>query len=271
MIDASDLEETPEAETPEADVPAPPRHPNLPWAEVVADHTKMLRLVPQPTDRATGARPLRFVQFARAERHSVERSLLRMEIQLPGQRLNKEKNCLDIWADHKEHVVFFQPDSGLQLEPANRGIGRFLIAQGVAWAQKRWGGYRIETTALASKDGLNEATRLRRDHTLKTHGFEVAYADPQHLKGSFRETQVAALLPTWNTSKVQVVEILEAGTMLQVAEHKLQEMEVKQRKQEERLAHFKRDDSSLRFTIACLVVFAVFQAGLLIWMATNRH
>ncbi|MGV8710757.1 hypothetical protein ACV35Q_31675, partial [Pseudomonas aeruginosa] len=30
-----------------------------------------------------------------------------------------------------------------------------------------------------------------------------------------------------------------------------------------------RDDTSLRFTIACLTAFAVFQAGLLIWIATH--
>lgn len=33
---------------------------------------------------------------------------------------------------------------------------------------------------------------------------------------------------------------------------------------------YKREDSGLRFTITCLVAFAVFQAGLLIWIATQR-
>lgn len=268
MIEATELDDSPQ-EAPPAE--APPKYPDLPWGDVVPDQLRMLRLVPQPMDRATGARPLRFVQFGRIEKHSVERSLLRMEVQLPGQRLNKEKNRLDVWADHKAHVVFFQPDSGLQLEPANRGLGRFMIAQAVKWAQKRWGSYRIESTALASKDGLNEDTRLRRDHVLKTHGFEVQYADPQHLKGTFKDATIGALLPNWNGEKVQLVEILEAGTMLQLAEQNLQNMENKLRQQEERIGKFKREDSSLRFTIACLVTFAVFQAGLLIWMATHHR
>lgn len=267
MIEATEREDAPEQP---AEAEQPPK-PEMPWGDVLPDHFRMLRLVPQPIDRATGSRPLRFVQFGRVEKHSVERSLLRMEVQLPGQRLNKEKNRLDVWADHKTHVVFFQPDGGLQLEPANRGLGRFMIAQATHWAQRRWGSYRIESTALASKDGLNEDTRLRRDHVLKTHGFEVQYADPQHLKGSFKDATVGALLPTWNTDKVQVVEILEAATMLQVAEQNLQDMENKLRQQEERIGKFKREDSSLRFTIACLVTFAVFQAGLLIWMATHHR
>lgn len=245
--------------------------PEMPWGDVVPDNLRMLRLVPQPTDRTTGARPLRFVQFARVEKHSVERSLLRMEIQLPGQRLNKEKNRLDVWADHGTHIVSFEPDGGLQLEPSNRGLGRFMIAQAVTWAQQRWGSYRLESTALAVKDGLQEDTRLRRDHVLKTHGFEVQYADPQHLKGKFKEVGLGVLVPSWNTDKVQVVEILEACQMLQLAEQNLQDMENKSRQHEERVSKFKREDSSLRFTIACLVTFAVFQAALLIWIATHHR
>jgi hypothetical protein len=58
--------------------------------------------------------------------------------------------------------------------------------------------------------------------------------------------------------------------MLQQAEQNLQEQDVKLRKQDEAVTRFKREDSSLRFTIACLVAFAVFQAGLLIWIATHR-
>ncbi|KAB0571136.1 hypothetical protein F7P74_09710, partial [Helicobacter pullorum NCTC 12824] len=59
----------------------------LPWADVQAEHFKMLRLAPLATDRATGPRPLRFVQFGYAERNDKHRSLLRMVIQLPGQRV----------------------------------------------------------------------------------------------------------------------------------------------------------------------------------------
>lgn len=250
--------------------PTAPDAADLPWADVHTEHTKMLRLTPLQTDRATGARPLRFVQYGYAERHSKERSLLRMDIQLPGQRVRKEQNHLDVWVDHVNHSVHFGPDSGLQIEPLNRGIGRFLIAQGVNWAQKKWSHYRIEGDTLASKDGLNEDTRLRRDHVLRTHGFDVVYADAQHMKGSYKDVQVGELHGSWNTEKVQLVSILEASQMLQQAEQNLLEQEVKLRKQEEKVTQFKREDSGLRFTIACLVAFSVFQAGLLIWIATHR-
>jgi hypothetical protein len=240
------------------------------WDDVQAEHFSMLRLAPLPTDRATGGRPLRFVEFGRAERNSKEFSLLRMSYHLPGQKTRKEQNRLDIWVDHANRAVRIGPESGLQIEPWNRGLGRFMVAQGIHWAQKRWSEYKIAGTALANKDALNEDTRLRRDHFLKTQGFEVAYADPQHLKGSIKDVKVANLNNTWNTDKVQIVEILDAAQMLQQAEQKIQEQEVTIKKAEDKVSKYRRDDSGLRFTIACLVTFAVFQAGLLIWIATHR-
>jgi len=251
-----------------AETPAAPAA-ELPWADVQAEHHKMLRLAPLKTDRATGVRPLRFVEFCYAERHSKERSLLRMSIQLPGQRVRKEQNHLDVWADHVEKCLSFSPDN-LQVEPMNRGIGRFLAAQGITWAKKRWSGYRVDGLDLNNKDALNEDTRLRRDRFLKAQGFEVVYADAQHLKGSIKPAQVGDLVGDWNTEKLQFVEILEAAQMLQQAEQNLAEQEVKLKQQEEKVNKFKREDTGLRFTITCLVAFAMFQAGLLIWIAT-RH
>jgi len=259
--------ESPEVAIEPEQAPAPVE---LPWADVVPEHFKMLRLVPLTVDRATGARPLRFVQFGRAERHGKDYSLLRMDIQLPAQKVRKDQNRLEVWANHQTRTLTFGPESGLQMEPLNRGLGRFLMAQGVIWAQRKWAHYRVEGAALASKDGLNEDTRLRRDHVLKSQGFTVTYTDAQHLKGSYADVQVGELIATWNGDKVQVVEILDAANMLVLAEQNLQEQEVKLRQQEERVGKLKREDSGLRFTISCLVAFAVFQAGLLIWIATHR-
>jgi hypothetical protein len=243
---------------------------DLPWSDVTAEHHKMLRLAPLKTDRATGGRPLRFVEFGYAERNNEERSLLRMSISLPGQRVRKEQNLLDVWVDHETRHVHFGPDSGLQIEPMNRGIGRFLAAQGITWAKKKWSSYTVDGADLNNKDALNEDTRLRRDHFLRMHGFDVVYADAQHLKGSVKAVKVGDLLGDWNAEKLQFVEILEAAQMLQQAEQNLAEQEVKLQMQEEKVSQYKREDTGLRFTISCLVTFSVFQAGLLIWIATHR-
>ncbi len=231
----------------------------------------MLRLAPLQTDRNTGGRPLRFVEFGYAERNSKEHSLMRMAIKLPGQRVRKEQNHLDVWVDHTAKRVHFVPESGLQIEPMNRGIGRYMAAQGITWVKKRWPAYTVDGTDLNNKDALNEDTRLRRDHFLRVHGFDVVYADAQHLKGSVKEVSVGDLLGDWNSEKAAAgrnprsradapasrAEPGGTGSQTEEARRK-------------KVSKYKREDAGLRFTITCLVAFAVFQAGLLIWIATHR-
>lgn len=263
MTDTQNSTDTaPEQDAPEA--------VERPWADVHTEHHKMLRLAPQQTDRVTGGRPLRFVEFGYAERNNKDQSLLRMVIQLPGQRVRKEQNRLDVWVDHETKRVSFGPQSSVQIEPLNRGLGRFLLAQAISWARKKWPHYKVDGVDLASKDALSEDTRLRRDHFLRIQGFDVVYTDAQHMKGSVKDVQVEDLLADWNTEKVQFVEILEAAQMLQQAEQNLAEQEVKLRQHEDKVSKYKREDTGLRFTITCLVAFCVFQAGLLIWIATHR-
>lgn len=240
-----------------------------PWADLAVEHFQLLRLAPLPTDRNSGARPLRFVQFGYAERHDKAHSLLRMAIHLPGQKVRKEQNHLDIRVDHEQRLVHIGDPAGLQLEPLNRGIGRYLLGQAVQWLQQRCANYRVEGMSLPNKDALNEDTRLRRDHVLGSIGLAVEYADGQVLKGSIAQTPVNQLKGGWNTEKIQRVDILDAAGMLQQAEQNLAEKEAQLRERDERVAKYRREDSGLRFTITCLVAFAVFQAGLLIWIATR--
>ncbi|NQD76283.1 hypothetical protein [Pseudomonas sp. CM27] len=257
---------TPAAVEPAEEAQQPPA---LPWADLAPEHFQLLRLAALPTDRSTGARPLRFVQFGYAERHDKARSLLRMEIQLPGQKVHKEQNRLDIRVDHAEHLVRIGSEHGLQLEPVNRGIGRFLLAQAAQWLQRRWSHYRVEGMALPSKDALSEDSRLRRDHCLRGVGIAVEYEDSQHLKGRTVDMPVGQLKAAWSNERLQRVDILDAANLLQQADQQLLEKEAQLRERDERVAKYHREDSGLRFTITCLVAFAVFQAGLLIWIATR--
>ncbi len=249
----------------EKEPPAPPKHP---WAELRPDRFRLLRLAPLPTERDGGARPLRFVELAQLERHTPEQSLLRMFINIPGQVRSRKSNVLEVWADHRSKELRFGPDSGLQLEPVNRGLGRFLLAQGAAWAQKRWGHYLVEGGSLP-KDVTSDDQRLRRDHCLRTQGFDVDYPKDQAGKASYGAPRVSSLRADWNGEKVQVVELQEAAAMLEQADRNLQAQENQIRDLQERIARFRREDGALRFTIVCLIALALFQAGLLIWMATR--
>lgn len=240
-----------------------------PWAELAPEHLSLLRLAALPTDRHTGARPLRFIQLGRVERLGKQHSLLRLTLQLPGQRVRKEQNILEVWADHAQRMIRFGPESGLTIEPENRGLGRFLLAQGIDWARQHFAHYQVENTPLPSKDAFSEEARSRRDHCLQAQGFVVEYLDPLRIKAQCGAARVSSLHGDWQAEKVQIIELLDAASMLQQADQNLREQDVKIRKLETRIDVFKRDDTGLRFTITCLVAFSVFQAGLLIWMATH--
>ncbi|MDM8349726.1 hypothetical protein P8H27_12595 [Pseudomonas sp. sp1636] len=240
-----------------------------PWADLDPEHFRLLRLAPLPVDRHTGARPLRFVQLGRVERHSKGQSLLRLTLHLPGLCMRREQNLLEVWLDHRNQEMRFGPEKGLQLEPANRGLGRFLLAQGIAWAQQHCAHYQVEGAALPAKDALNADARLRRDHCLQAQGLVIEYLDPLQLKARYGAARVSSLHNDWHSEKVQIVDLLDAAAMLQQADQSLREQDIKLRKQESRIELLRREDGSLRFTIACLVAFCLFQAGLLIWMATR--
>lgn len=246
----------------QAQLEAPP-----PWAELAAEQFSLLRLAPLPFDRDTGARPLRFMQLGRVERNSPTHSLLRLTLQLPDQLTRKELNCLEVWVDHSQAIVRFGPEGGLQVEPENRGLGRFMLAQGIAWARQSWAQYAVASYPLATS--FNEDARERRDYCLQAQGWVVEYLDPLKMKAQCKAERLSALQPDWNNEKVQIVELLDAANMLQQADQSLREQDVAIRKQDERIALLKREDNSMRFTIACLVAFSVFQAGLLIWIATR--
>lgn len=253
-----------------ASEPLPPAeaHPH-PWSELAPERFRLLRLPALPTDRDNGPRPLRFVELGQIERHSPQQSLLRLSVRLPGEVLAKKRNMLEIWADHRTKELRFGPDTGLHLEPVNRGLGRFMLAQGIAWAQKRWAHYLIEGGALPAKDLTGEEMRMRRDHCLLSQGFDVTYPEPERLKATYSAPRVSALRPDWNVEKVQIIELQDAAAMLEQADRNLLERDNRIRDIQERLSRLRREDGTLRFTIGCLIVFALFQAGLLIWIATR--
>lgn len=254
---------------PSSDTQAPESPSPHPWAELAPDRFRLLRLTPLMTDSDSGARPLRFVELGQVERHSRQQSLLKLSIRLPGQLLSAQYNTLEVWADHEAKELRFGPDAGLRLEPANRGLGRFLLAQAALWAQKRWAHYLVREGVLSAGDIANDDMRLRRDRCLQSQGFDVIYPDSQQLKAIYNVPRVSTLRPDWNAEKVQIIELTDAAAMLEQADRNLLEQEIKIRDIQERLNRFRREDGTLRFTIACLITFSLFQAGLLIWIATR--
>ena len=255
------------AEMPEtAEAPATPVHP---WLSLKPERFQLLRLTALPAERETGLRPLRFVRLGRVERNSKAESFLRLSIDLPGQKTREEINALEVWADHQTLELRFNPDLPLQTDPANRGIGRFLFALVTQWASKHWNHYTVASQPLLIKHAPNDAARLRRDHALQAQGFSVTYDDAVQMSATCSVGRVSQLHSDWNTNKVTVIDTLESAVMLQEADKKLNEQNARINKLVEQVESLRREDGTLRFTITILAVFAVFQAALLIWIATR--
>lgn len=236
------------------------------WADTPAKHYQLLRMAALPTERGGATRALRFAELARSERHHPHLSMLRLSVQLPGQILHREQNVLELWLDHRDHSIEFGPASGVQIEPANRGLGRFLAAQAINWALPRCSHYRVIGGNFSGKDNFDETLRKRRDHVLEALGFSVNYSDSAQTKGDYSAALLSDLQGQWNGEKVQVVSLLEAGKLLQQAEQTLTEQAIKLRQKDEQLATSVRDEGALRFTISALVMFCLFQAALLFWL-----
>ena len=236
------------------------------WAELPPRQWQLLRLAPLATERSTGPRPLRFAELARLERHSPTLSMLRLTIQLPAQLLHKEQNVLEVWLDHQQRTLQFGPETGLLIEPNNRGLARFLLAQGILWAQQRCGHYRVIGADFAAKDSFDEQQRSRRDHILEALGFTITYSDKLQIKGGFGANLASDLIGEWNRDKVQTSALLDAGKILQQADQTLAEQAIKLRQKEELLAAYKRDEGALRFTISALMLLCLFLTALTLWM-----
>jgi len=245
---------------------APVAHP---WQGLPAERFQLIRLNALPADRETGLRPLQFLSFGRVERHSEAESFLRLTVELPAHSTPKEVNILEVWVDHQEQQVRINNDYPLRTEPANRGLGRFMLAQAIAWAAKRWKHYTVASQPLLIKHAKSDAARLRRDHALQAQGFAVTYEDAVQMRAVCSVGRVSQLHSDWNDSKVSIVDTLDSAMMLQNADQNLNSQRAQIKKLNERIDLLKSEDSTLRFTIAMLAIFAVFQAALLIWMATR--
>lgn len=239
------------------------------WGSLPAERHQLIRLSPLPANRETGLRPLLFGTLGRVSRHSDSLSMLRLTVELTNQKSDKGLNELEVWADHEKKEIRFLPEEGLRTEPGNRGIGRFMIALAARWVRHKWAHYTVQSTPLLLKHVPTDNARLRRDYALQAQGFTVAYEDGVQMRANCSAPRANQIHTDWNIEKIRIIETNETAEILQSADKNLHEQESQIKKLTERVEFLQRDDNTLRFTITMLVVFAVFQAALLIWMATR--
>ena len=95
------------------------------------------------------------------------------------------------------------------------------------------------------------------------------FEDAVQMRGACSVGRVSQLHHDRNDNKVSLIDTLDSAGMLQNADQNLHEQSMQIKKLNERVERLKSEDSTLRFTISMLAIFAVFQAALLIWIATR--
>lgn len=158
------------------------------------------------------------------------------------------------------------PLQGLRIFPAQRGVGGFLLAQLIDWAQRKYADYAVTPITLHAAEVADGEARQIRERLLKRAGFHQSYNDEGRTQGKAQANRVGDLVASWNVERVQR---LHVGELLQ----QLREQETQNRQQlaqittlQARLEQYQRNDLGHRFAIGCLIVFSIFQALMLLWV-----
>ncbi|GAA6130152.1 hypothetical protein [Halopseudomonas sabulinigri] len=192
--------------------------------------------------------------------------LLRLQVRFEGEALPENGNCLEVMVDHKRQRVRFGPLSGVSIQPAQRGLGTFMLAQLIHWCQRYCGEYAVTPISLRAEDFKSGDARNAFESVLSRAGFTVTTLDEDTHSGVAQSNRVNDLIGSWNTERIQPLQI---GNLLgQLREHEA--LNLKQTAQLNNLqsviAGYKRSDMGNRFAIGCLIVFSIFQALMLLWV-----
>jgi hypothetical protein len=189
----------------------------------------------------------------------------RLDVQLDGEAKPEQGNLLEVMVDHRNRRVRFGPHDSVRMTPTGRGLAGYLLSRLVDWVQRNCQDYHVTPVPLNDADPADES-RLARNRLLQRAGFELHYVDESAGIGRAQVGEVSGLIAGWNTERVQVCQV---GQLLADL-HEQEALMVKQQGQlntlRAQLESFRRNDAGHRFAIGCLLVFALFQALLLLWV-----
>ena len=192
--------------------------------------------------------------------------LLRLQVRFEGEPLPASGNCLEVLVDHKRKRVRFGPVAEVNIHPAQRGLGTFMLAQLIHWCQRYCGDYAVTPITLYAASFASSETRAALEQILTRAGFTISPPDEESKNSVAMANRVNDLIGSWNTERIQPLQI---STLLgQLREHETlthkQTAHINQLKN--MIANYKRADMGNRFAIGCLIVFCIFQALMLLWV-----
>ncbi|WOD09606.1 hypothetical protein RPW65_11015 [Pseudomonas sp. NyZ704] len=217
-------------------------------------------------------------QIAHAERlarvtliqeRAAHLELFRLRVNTDGESKTDDFNLMEVLVDHKNRRVRFGPLEHVRMQPAQRGLGGYLLAQLIEWCQRSCGDYSITPIMLHAEEVSSEESRLIREKLLLRAGFDLSYSNEERTAGRAQANRVSSLISSWNTEKVAAIQISDIL-------NQLREQEQLNRKQQAQLSQFQRvidnfknNEMNQRFAIGCLIVFAIFQALMLLWVVMS--
>ena len=245
-----------------AQEPAPPRDP---FAHARPSEYYWIQLKPVYKGRLM-LHGERLAQVAVTHERVASLELLRLELRIEEDSVPPGTNYMEMLVDHRHQRVRFGPLQGLRIFPAQRGVGGFLLAQLIDWAQRKYADYAVTPITLHAAEVADGEARQIRERLLKRAGFHQSYNDEGRTQGKAQANRVGDLVDSWNVERVQR---LHVGELLQ----QLREQETQNRQQlaqittlQARLEEYQRNDLGHRFAIGCLIVFSIFQALMLLWV-----
>ena len=245
-----------------AQEPAPPRDP---FAHARPSEYYWIQLKPVYKGRLM-LHGERLAQVAVTHERVASLELLRLELRIEEDSVPPGTNYMEMLVDHRHQRVRFGPLQGLRIFPAQRGVGGFLLAQLIDWAQRKYADYAVTPITLHAAEVADGEARQIRERLLQRAGFHQSYNDEGRTQGKAQANRVGDLVASWNVERVQR---LHVGELLQ----QLREQETQNRQQlaqittlQARLEEYQRNDLGHRFAIGCLIVFSIFQALMLLWV-----
>ena len=212
------------------------------------------------------AQPEVLAQVAVTHEQVASLELLRLQVRIEGETPSRNLNTLEVLVDHKHQRLRFGPPEGIQMGPPQRGLAGFLLAQLIDWCQRNCPDYAVTPIMLHSADVATEELRLIRERLLKRAGFFIHYTDEAMSQGKAQANRVSDLISSWNTELIQPLQVSELLRQLREQETANRKLQAELSTLQATLEHFKRNDLGHRFAIGCLIVFAVFQALMLLWV-----
>lgn len=253
------------------DIPVKPDAPRTardPFARMRVSNLYWIQLKPILKNRKV-VQPERLAIVTVYHDQAAHLEILRLQVQLDGEPVIEGANHMEVLVDHKNRRVRFAPVGSLRMQPAQRGIGGFLLAQLIEWCQRHYGDYAVTPILLQDDDTTTAEIRQVRNKLLTRVGFEISEAQDQSAVGHARAARVDELISQWNSERIAVLHVAELLRQLREQESANLKQTAQTAQLQRTIDQYRSNDTGQRFAIGCLIIFAVFQALMLLWIVLN--